>query len=402
MSLAIDPVISNILFTLSLIPHFRKPSKGQVYEGRRQILPRVSVLVPLFKEKKVDIEITLASLRDQTFPRSKLEVILIVESEDSETGMYADEAVQQLGAVGIKSKVVSSKGTPKMKPHALNVALNETENEFICIYDASDFIDKDQIEQALSLMLQGNYDVVQAQVCRRGSTILSRLLWLDTMLWFKKYVPMIAGLTGGFPLSGEGVFVRKSVLEEVGYFPEMLTEDACLGLLLTERGKRFALLESTVVEKAPKGIQAHFRQKLRWYRGYLTCLGVLIRSKMSAKKKLSFSLLFSTPIVGALAFVSWVLLIGYWGTHFLVPELDILAPWMSHPIYIYALYFWSLSLTVFGPLTGICSYLSVVPRNERRKLVPLAFLVPLYWIFVSTCAISAFFQSANCWYKTER
>jgi cellulose synthase/poly-beta-1,6-N-acetylglucosamine synthase-like glycosyltransferase len=402
MSLAIDPMISNIFFTLSLLPHLNKTSTGQIYAGVREDLPCVSVLVPLFKENREDIEITLASLRGQTFPKSKLEAILIVEPEDSQTSMLAEAGAQQLEAVGIRSKVVYSKGNPKMKPHALNVALRNIENEFICVYDASDSIEEDQIEQALSLMLEGNYDVVQAQVCRQGSTVLSRLLWLDTSLWFRKYVPMIAGLTGGFPLSGEGLFVKKSVLEEVGYFPEMLTEDACLGLLLTERGKRFALLESTVVEKAPKNIQAHFWQKLRWYRGYLTCLGVLIRSKMSTKKKLSFSLLFSTPIVGALAFVSWVLFIGYWGTHFLVPELDILVPWMSHPIYLHAIYFWSLSLTLLGPLTGIWSYLSVAPRQERCKLVPLVFLVPLYWVFVSTCAISAFFQSANHWYKTER
>ncbi|MGA9348350.1 MAG: glycosyltransferase family 2 protein [Anaerolineae bacterium] len=402
MSLAIDPIISNVFFTLSLFPHFRQPSAGQVCENIGHDLPSISVLLPLFREKKEDIEITLTSLKGQTFPRGKLEVILIVEPGDGETGMYASEAVQGLEMLGIKSKVVTSDGNPRMKPRALNVALREVENEFICVYDASDFIERDQIEQAVSLMLEGNYDVVQAKVCRQGSTILSRLLWLDTLLWFKKYVPMIVGLTGGFPLSGEGLFVRKSVLEEVGYFPEVLTEDACLGLLLTERGKRFALLESTVIEKAPRNAQAHFRQKLRWYRGYLTCLRLLIRSRMNIRKKLAFSLVFGAPIVGALAFVSWVLFISYWGTRLLVPELDLVAPWMFHPAYTYALYFWSLGLTFLGPLTGIFSYLSVVPAQEQRRFVPLVLLTPLYWIFASVCAMSAFFQSATHWYKTER
>ena len=402
MSLGIDPVVSNVFFTLSLIPHLNKPSAGQVYEGVKRDLPCISVLIPLFKEKQEDIEITLTSLKSQTFPRRKLEVILIVEPEDSETGMYAYQAVQGLKILGIKSKVVISDGNPKMKPHALNVALREIENEFICVYDASDYIERSQIEQALSLMVGGSYDVVQAKVYRQGPTVLSKLLLLDTFLWFKKYIPMILTLTGGFPLSGEGLFVRKSVLAEVGYFPEVLTEDACLGLLLTERSKRFALLESIVIEKAPKNVGAHFRQKLRWYRGYLTCLRLLIRSKINTKKKLSFLLLFSVPIVGALAFVSWVLFIGYWGTYLLVPELDIVAPWVFHSAYIYALYFWSLGLTILGPLTGICSYLSVIPRQERRRFAPLMLLVPFYWIFVSTCAMSAFFQSANHWYKTER
>jgi cellulose synthase/poly-beta-1,6-N-acetylglucosamine synthase-like glycosyltransferase len=310
--------------------------------------------------------------------------------------------VQGLNILGIKSKVVVSDGSPKLKPHALNVALREIENEFICVYDASDYIDRNQIEQALSLMLGGGYDVVQAKVYRQGPMVLSKLLLLDTFLWFKKYIPMILTLTGGFPLSGEGLFVRKSVLAEVGYFPEVLTEDACLGLLLTERSKRFALLESAVVEKAPKSVAAHFRQRLRWYRGYLTCFGLLTKSKMNIKKKFSFSLLFSGPIVGALAFVAWALFIGYWGTYLLVPDLDIVAPWMFHSVYIYAIYFWSLGLTLLGPLTGMCSYLSVIPRQERRRFAPLMLLIPFYWMFVSTCAMSAFFQSASRWYKTER
>jgi cellulose synthase/poly-beta-1,6-N-acetylglucosamine synthase-like glycosyltransferase len=402
MSLGTAPVVSNLCFMLSLLPHMSQSVPGQICEGIREDLPCISVLIPLFKEKQGDIEITLASLKSQTFPRQKLEVILIVELGDSKTGMYAYQAVQDLNMLGIKSKVVISDGKPKLKPHALNVALREVENEFICVYDASDYIERNQIEQALSLMLGGGYDVVQAKVYRQGPAVLSKLLLLDTFLWFKKYIPMILTLTGGFPLSGEGLFVRKSVLEEVGYFPEVLTEDACLGLLLTERSKRFTLLESAVVEKAPKSVAAHFRQRLRWYRGYLTCLGLLIRSRMNIKKKLSFSLFFSAPICGALAFISWTLFIGYWGTYFLVPEADIVAPWISHSAYACALCFWSIGLTLLGLLTGICSYLSVVPHRERRRCAPLMLLIPFYWIFVSTCAISAFFQSANRWYKTER
>lgn len=402
MSLGIDPVVSNVFFTLSLIPHLKKPVAGQIYKGAKQKLPRISVLIPLFKEKREDIEITLASIENQTFPQQKLEVIMIIEPEDRETGMYAYQAMQHLKIQGIKAKVVISDGKLKMKPHALNVALREIKNEFICVYDASDYIERDQIEKAMSLMLGGSYDVVQAKVYRKSPTILGKLLLLDTFLWFKKYIPMILALTGGLPLSGEGLFVRKSVLAEVGYFPEVLTEDACLGLLLTEKNKRFALLESTVVEKAPRSVGAHFRQKLRWYRGYLTCLGLLIRSKMNIRKRLFFSLLFGMPIVGALAFISWILFISYWGTFFLVPELDIVAPWMFHSAYTYALYFWSLSLTLLGPLIGMCSYMSVIPRQERQRFTPLILLIPFYWVFVSTCAMGAFFQNVNRWYKTER
>jgi len=78
MSIATDPIISNVFFTLSLIPHFRQPITGQVCENIGHNLPCISVLLALFREKKEDIETTLTSLKGQTFPRSKLEVILSV------------------------------------------------------------------------------------------------------------------------------------------------------------------------------------------------------------------------------------------------------------------------------------------------------------------------------------
>jgi cellulose synthase/poly-beta-1,6-N-acetylglucosamine synthase-like glycosyltransferase len=356
----------------------------------------------MFKEKKEDLEMTLTSVASQTYPRDKIEVILIVEPGDDQTSKHASEALPRLKALGIESRIMVSDGKPKMKPRALNVALREVENEFVCVYDAADLIEKDQIEQAISLMLAGKYDVVQAKVYRKGPSILSRLLLLDTFFWYNKYLPMVARLAGGFPLSGEGLFLRKSVLAEVGYFPEMLTEDACLGLELVAEGKRFGLLESAVIEKAPRNARAHFRQRLRWYRGYLTCFRRLIRTRMSIKTKLTFSLVFGAPLVGALAFVSWLLCLVHWCLGLLVPGLEFVASWMPHSVYVNVLYYWCLGLLVLGPLIGLLSYLSVIPPQERHQLAPLVCLIPLYWLFVNTCATSALFQNVNCWYKTER
>jgi hypothetical protein len=79
---------------------------------------------------------------------------------------------------------------------------------------------------------------------------------LDTLVWYWKYVPLILRCSKGFPLSGEGLFIRRKVLQEMGYFPDVLTEDALLGVMLTERGKRFTLLDTVVAEKAPRNLRA--------------------------------------------------------------------------------------------------------------------------------------------------
>ena len=187
----------------------------------------------------------------------------------------------------------------------------------ICaFYDASDTIEPAQLEHAARLMWEKRYDAVQATVLRQGRSILSNFLFIDTAFWFRRYIPFVLGLAGGMPLSGEGLFVRTSVLNEVGGFPEVLTEDAYLGLILTERGKRFGLVSSVITEKAPRNLRAHFVQRLRWNRGYLTCLWRLVRSSLPLKKKCALSLPFLTPLSCSLAFLGWVLIFGQWGLSF--------------------------------------------------------------------------------------
>ena len=93
------------------------------------------------------------------------------------------------------------------------------------------------------------------------------------------------------------------MLQEVGYFPDVLTEDAMLGIILTERNKHFCILDTLVTEKAPRNLWAHIRQKMRWHRGYLTCLEFLCKAKIPLPRKFFFFLSFATPIASSLSLI---------------------------------------------------------------------------------------------------
>src|SRR6185295_5944124 len=163
---------------------------------------------------------------------------------------------------------------------------------------------------------------------------------IDTAFWFRKYLPFVLGLAKGMPLSGEGLFVRRSVLNEVGGFPEVLTEDAYLGIMLTERNKRFGLLSSVITEKAPRNVRAHFVQRLRWNRGYLTCLARLWRSPLSLKRKLAMSLPFVTPLSCSLAFLGWLLIFSQWALSLTgrIDIPDVALSMVQHPLYTNVMY----------------------------------------------------------------
>ena len=405
MSIGFDPIVSSALFTASLLPHAVRPkARLEVPSRPSDNPPRVSVIVALYQEKPEDIEMTVQSLLVQTYPRDRFEVLFAVEAHDEPVHAHAQASICTLRTAGIASRLVVSHGGKRLKAYALNRAIDEADGEICAFYDASDDIEPAQLEKAAGLMQEHGYDAVQATVLRKGRSILSEFLFIDTAFWFRKYIPFVLGLAKGMPLSGEGLFVRRSVLNEVGGFPEVLTEDAYLGIILTERGKRFGLVSSVVTEKAPRNMRAHFVQRLRWNRGYITCLGHLLRSSMPLRTKCVLALPFLTPLSCSLAFVAWMLILGQWVASMLggvaIPDISLSA--LQHPLYVQAMATWALLLFLVGIPLCVASYIRTLKGLDMRKSAPFVLLLPYYWTFIGFAATCSLFKNTTNWGKTER
>ena len=383
MSIGFDPVVSSVLFTAGLIPHTARPhAELELPVQSPADAPFVSVIVALYREKWDDIEMTIDSLIRQTYRRDRFEVMLVVEAHDVQIRPHAEAGRRKLESVGVTCTIVTSDGGKRLKAYALNRAIAEARGEICAFYDASDDIEPQQLERAALLMQEKQYDAVQATVLRKGRSILSEFLFIDTAFWFRKYIPFVLKLAGGMPLSGEGLFVRTAVLREVGGFPEVLTEDAYLGILLTERGKRFGLVSSVITEKAPRNMKAHFIQRLRWNRGYLTCLWRLLRSNLSITRKAALSLPFITPISCALAFLGWLVLVATWRLPTVLSAGTI--------------------VFLIGVPLCVTSYVHMLWTLRMRRSMPFVLLLPYYWTFVGVAATCSFFKNTTTWGKTER
>jgi cellulose synthase/poly-beta-1,6-N-acetylglucosamine synthase-like glycosyltransferase len=364
----------------------------------------VSVLVTFCQETRDDIEMTVSSFLAQTYPADRFEVLMAIEPDDEPAARYVAESVRRLRDAGVAGRVVVSDGKVRIKPHALNLAVKLAQGKYCAFYDAADTIDPDQVEKAVRLMEEHDYDVMQSAVFRKGGSILSHFLTIDTIFWYRKYLPLLLRHAQGFPLSGEGLFVRKSVLDEVGGFPEVLTEDAYLGLLLTEGGRRFGILDSVVVEKAPKNAKAHFTQRSRWHRGYLTCLRRLFRSKLSFRRKFFFLIPLIAPLSCSLAFLGWtfilcrVAILPVLGTHW-KHEIGIA---FETPFLAGVVYYWSLILAWVGIPLILLSYTQALWAEKERPYLRVLPLIPLYWMFVGFVATCSFFRGTKYWGKTER
>ncbi len=403
MSLGIDPFVTSLLFSAGLLPHATTTAARRELASQPPAdFPYVSVIVALHREKWVDVEMTTLSLLNQSYPKSKYEVLLVVEADDSDVRAFAAIAVNRLQAAGISAQTVVSDGRRRLKAYALNHAIDEARGEFCAFYDASDTIEDAQIEKAVSLMVERNYDAAQCTVLRSGRSVLSRILFIDTVFWFTRYLPFILGRAHGIPLSGEGLFVRTKTLKEVGGFPEVLTEDAFLGIILAEQGKSFGLVASTIIEKAPRNIKSHFVQRLRWNRGYLTCLVRLLRSTMPIGRKSVFLIPFIAPLSCALAFWGWVLIAAHWAFP-AFPSLPGFTSWLpDYPVYSRIVYVWSTMLFTVGIPLCVSSYARTLWKTGMRKHIPFLALLPYYWTFIGLAATCSFLRGTSHWGKTER
>ncbi len=86
-------------------------------------------------------------------------------------------------------------------------------------------------------------------------------MYLESMVWYNAVIPFLKSTIKITPLSGEGLFIRKDVIDSI---PLSLAEDALLSLKLSSHGYSVGLLDSYVYELAPVNIISFIRQRIRW------------------------------------------------------------------------------------------------------------------------------------------
>jgi len=365
------------------------------------VLFTVNVLIWFLSLQYESIMVTMKSIARQTYPKKLLEVVLVVEPDDRSTKDLIPRVLEFLGEHGISYRVVESDGRVKLKGHALNCALKTVEADVVAVYDADDVFPEDQVEKAVALIEQG-YDAVGTRVYRRRNTILGSFLLLDTFIWYNVFLPFFCAVAGAFPFSGEGLFVKRSAIEAVGGFPEVLTEDAYLSILMAEKGLKSALLDSEVEELAPKGWKSAVKQRLRWNRGYAQCLFRLLRAGISLKVKLGLLAAYWAPAVCASSLITSTFFTLYWATWAFAPHITFVAPWMNAPIYTRGFYYWSAILAYLLTAVLIYTVAYVIAGGRFERLAPYVITLPLYWMFLGLVALLTPFAPSKKWLRTER
>lgn len=363
--------------------------------------PYYTVLVCLYRETDV-IPDLIRSLKRINWPRSKLQILLVCEQDDSETLA----AVERERLPPFFEVVRVPPAEPRTKPKALNYAMRFALGQFVTLYDAEDRPHPDQIEEAWQTFAQSDEAIACLQAplvkANTGRNALTALFHLEYSGLFGGLMPWLVRANAPIMLGGTSNHFRRQALDHVGRWdPFNVTEDADLGMRLWRNGYRTAMITRPTLEDAPHTIADWLPQRTRWFKGWMQTWIVHTREPINLLRNMNSRAFFITQLLLTGTIVAALLhplvlvnaiVLGIWLT---VDRPDVAA--MS----IIAWLDWMMiaaSYLAFAALGWMAA-----GKEARRTIGWRVVLVPVYWLAQSLAAwraLAHLFYRPFEWEKT--
>ncbi|WP_300056270.1 glycosyltransferase family 2 protein [uncultured Roseobacter sp.] len=401
LTLAMTTAMKGAAFFAQLTqPPARHVSAESLKTGRFR-LPRVSVLVPLLKEKEIAGQL-IARLSRLTYPKSLLNVVLVLEEGDATTR----ETIARTELPDWMSVIeVPGAGSLTTKPRALNYALDFCRGSIVGVWDAEDRPEVDQIERVVTrfhaapnnvVCLQGVLDYYNSR-----TNWLSRCFTIEYATWWRVVLPGIAKLGMVLPLGGTTLFFRRDALEKLGgWDAHNVTEDADLGIRLARHGYVTELLPTVTHEEATSQVWPWVRQRSRWLKGFMITYFVHMRHPRQLLRDLGvkrflgvqtlFLATFSQFAAAPLLWSFWLTFAGV--THPVELTLGVQAVWTL------------AGLFIVSELLSLAMGLYAVSGRAHRHLTPYVPTMMVYFTLGAVAAYKALWEMIRApffWDKTQ-
>ncbi len=251
-------------------------------------LPIYTILIPLYKEKGM-LKGIVKNINDMDYPKSKLDVRLLLEEDDKETIKVA----KAMKLPSCFTTLVVPTSIPKTKPKACNYGLIGSRGEYVVIYDAEDRPSLDQLKKVYLTFKKEPEECICVQ-CKLNyfnsrQNILTNWFTEEYSMWFELLLPGVVQLKIPVPLGGTSNHFKLQKLKQVGAWdPYNVTEDADLGVRLYKTSNTTVVLDSITWEEATSNIGNWIRQRSRWIKGYMQTWLVHMRSPVKLFKEIGF------------------------------------------------------------------------------------------------------------------
>jgi len=221
--------------------------------------PKVAILIPTIFEGRTLLT-TVKKVKETNYPNYKIYIVLNKSSTKATI-----ESAKKSGEFVIKAPVDG-------KAAVMNYALkNFIKEKFVLVLDADTFIDRDLIKRLVYHFKDKKVAAVVSSVkVYKPKTIVQFLQYYEYLfsILSRKALSKINGLV---VVHGAGSMFRTETLRKVGYFDENnYTEDMEIGMRLLMSGYKVEnSIKAISYTIAPSSLYKLFRQRIRWFSGYL-------------------------------------------------------------------------------------------------------------------------------------
>ncbi|MCW4044877.1 MAG: glycosyltransferase [Candidatus Bathyarchaeota archaeon] len=383
---------------------FQKPqsvaylSHKQLSEVKDDELPVYTVLVPVYREAAV-LPHVMRNLYRMDYPKDKLDVKILMEEKDEETlsearklGLFGEpsKSVEGIPAEGYREflkifePVVIPVADITTKPRACNYGLLRARGKYCVIFDAEDNPDEDQLRKAAVAFSKLPNDVVCLQsklnFYNAKENALSGWFSIEYSYWYDYYLEGLDRVDVPIPLGGTSNHFRVSQLRDLGgWDPYNVTEDADIGIRLSRRKLRTAMLDCYTYEEATIKLGSWIRQRSRWYKGHAQTYLVHMRHPIRLLRELGWRkfLLFQFTFGGGI----YMPIINpfLW----IITAVSLVAPGAFSSFFLLPIEWICVFNLVVGNLSFLFLYLWTCVKQRRYYFVPLALTMPVYWVLIS-------------------
>ena len=268
--------------------------------------PRVTVQLPLYNEQNV-VERIIDATAALDYPADRLHIQVLDDSTDATVALAASRVAHHT-AQGLRISHVRRPSREGYKAGALRHGLEETDGEFIAIFDADFVPEPDFLRRTIPFfMADERVGVVQTRWghLNENESLLTRLqgFGLNAHFLIEQVGRTFAGYFINFNGTG-GVWRRTCIADAGGWHIDTLTEDLDLSYRAQLRGWRFVYRPEIVAPaELPAVMDALKSQQFRWTKGAAETarkhLGTMWRSSqpLGVKLQASFHLLNSSVYV---------------------------------------------------------------------------------------------------------
>jgi len=248
---------------------FRHRRKHPTPKGRFDVLPPVTIQLPMYNERFVARRI-IEKTCQLDYPMDKLHIQVLDDSTD-ETRQIAAEAVRDARLKGFDVEYVHRTNRTGYKAGALANGMKTAKGEFIAIFDADFVPQPDFLLNSIQHFTDPKVCVVQTRWdhLNRNDSLLTRTqaIFLDGHFAIEHVARNRSDRFMSF--NGTAGTWRRAAIEDAGgWHHDTLTEDLDLSYRAQLKGWRFVFLpELTSPAELPPEMDAFKAQQFRWTKG---------------------------------------------------------------------------------------------------------------------------------------